>query len=125
MFVERYFVSGMHVFCSKDEVPRAVVLRADFEHESSGRRLVPNAGLAFIFLKQQWFGGGFRARGRNGRTSRLGNTHGYEHRAREGKALRIGVEFKRHLVWEESRTADDYAADGTLDRIYAPLPRNQ
>jgi hypothetical protein len=52
MFVERYFVSGMQVFCSKDEMLRAVVLRADFEHESSGRRIAPNAGLAFVFLEQ-------------------------------------------------------------------------
>ena len=41
------------------------------------------------------------------------------------KALPIRVEFKRHLVWEESRAADGYAANGALDRIYSPVSRSQ
>ena len=87
MFVEHDFVSGMQVLRSEDEMLGTVVLRTDFEHECSRRRITPNAGLAFVFLEQQWFGGGFRGRGRNEWSSRLGDTDGYEHDAREGKGL--------------------------------------
>jgi hypothetical protein len=41
------------------------------------------------------------------------------------KALPMRIEFKRHLVWEESRAADGYAANGALDRIYTPLSSSQ
>jgi hypothetical protein len=41
------------------------------------------------------------------------------------KTLPIRVEFKRHLVWEESRAADGYVTNGALDRIYTPLSRSQ
>jgi len=41
------------------------------------------------------------------------------------KALRIRVEFKRHLVWEESRVTDGYSAKGALERIYTRLSRSQ
>ena len=41
------------------------------------------------------------------------------------KALPICVEFTRHLVWEESKATDGYAATGPLDKIYNPLSRSQ
>src|SRR5260370_42549427 len=85
MFVQRYFVSGMHVFRSENKMLGAIVLRTDLEHEGSGRRIAPDTGLAFIFLQQQWFGGRFRGRVRNELSSRLRKTKRYEHRAREGK----------------------------------------
>src|SRR5579863_1504149 len=41
------------------------------------------------------------------------------------KALPIRVEFKRHLVLEESRATDGYAGNRALDRIYSPLSGSQ
>src|SRR5579864_5832828 len=72
MFVKGNFVAGMNVFRSKDEVAGAIVLRTDLEHECCGRRIAPDAGLAFVLLEEQWFGGSFRGGGRGGLSSRLG-----------------------------------------------------
>src|ERR1700740_1275388 len=41
------------------------------------------------------------------------------------KALPVRVEFKRHLVWEESRATNGYAANGALERIYTRQPGSQ
>ena len=85
MFVQGYFVPGMHVFRSENKMLGAIVLRADLEHECPGRRIAPDSGLAFVFFQQERFGCGFGRRGGSGLSWGLGNANGYERRAGYGK----------------------------------------